>query len=134
MECVGRDLDDFTRVMHEGTLTTGEKLIRPHRGRPMFVGVQLTGSRAIGSRMAAAWSADAFKTLGDACGARPGSAKTLVVQNQCFAICDLRVNRSIQSATHFERFTSSDSTSQHQHFLLRVIAILALCPSFSAIL
>ena len=43
MGFVGRDLDEVTRIMHEGTWTTGEKLFRLHRGRPMFVGAQLTG-------------------------------------------------------------------------------------------
>ena len=40
---VGEQLDKLTLSMQEGRLTSGKELVRPYRGRPMFVGVVLTG-------------------------------------------------------------------------------------------
>ena len=40
---LGGQLDDLTRTMQVGTLTTDQKLTRPYRGRPMFVGAMITG-------------------------------------------------------------------------------------------
>ena len=135
MGFVGRDLDEVTRIMHEGTLTTGEKLIRPHRGRPMFVGAQLTGFRGDWITKRSCLVCGRPHDIGRCVWCQAGICQDLSgPKSAIFAICDMRVNRSIQSAIHIERFKSSDSTSQHQHFLLRVIAILAMCRSFSAIL
>ena len=43
MHKVGAQLDALTFSMQEGRLTSGEDLVGPYRGRPMFVGVVLTG-------------------------------------------------------------------------------------------
>ena len=40
---VGTELDAITCIMQEGKLTSGEELVRPYRGRPMFVGALLIG-------------------------------------------------------------------------------------------
>ena len=40
---VGAPLDEITFTTQEGKLTSGKDLVRPYRGRPMFVGVVLTG-------------------------------------------------------------------------------------------
>ena len=136
MECYAKHCDDFTRLMHEGRLLlTGEILERPHRGRPMFVGLLLTGFGGDWITQGNCWKCGAHHEIGRCAWCHAAICQDLSgPKSAIFAICDLRVNRSIQSAIHIERFKSSDSTSQHQHFLLRVIAILALCPSFSAIL
>ena len=44
-ECdrVGTELDAITCIMQEGKLTSGAELVRPYRGRPMFVGALLIG-------------------------------------------------------------------------------------------
>ena len=40
---VGALLDKITSTMQEGKLTSGQVLARPYRGRPMFVGVLVSG-------------------------------------------------------------------------------------------
>ena len=42
-EKVGKQLDQLTALMQEGTLSTGEVMERPYRGIPMVVGALLTG-------------------------------------------------------------------------------------------
>ncbi|MFM7986446.1 MAG: hypothetical protein ACKPKO_44755, partial [Candidatus Fonsibacter sp.] len=44
-DSAGAQLGAITFTMQEGKLTSGRQLVRPHSGRPMFVGAVLSGFR-----------------------------------------------------------------------------------------
>ena len=112
MECYAKHCDDFTRLMHEGRLLlTGEILERPHRGRPMFVGLLLTGFGGDWITQGNCWKCGAHHEIGRCAWCHAAICQDLSGPKSVFlrfAICGsiVRFNR---------RFTSSDSNRAIPH-------------------